>query len=90
MRCSWASPCTPMTRRCTASIRSTWAATATAASRTSAGGEPTYAALHNRGLGNEGLYFEEAKPYEGFLFAKCNGSAATLVVRLESLGGSVL
>jgi len=57
-----------MTRRCTASIRSTWAATATAASRTSAGGEPTYAALHNRGLGNEGLYFEEAKPYEGFLF----------------------
>ena len=75
-----------MTRHCTASIRSTWAATATAASRTSAGGEPTY----NRGLGNEGLYFEEAKPYEGFLFAKCNGSAATLVARLESLGGSVL
>ena len=90
-----------MTRHCTASIRSTWAATATAASRTSAGGEPTYAALHNRGLGNEGLYFEETKPYEGFLFAKCNGSAATAAppnataapprfAQLESLGGSVL
>ena len=29
------------------------------------------AALRNRGLGNEGLYFEAGKPYEGYFFARC-------------------
>ena len=35
------------------------------------------AALRNRGLGNEGLYLE-AKPYEGYLFARC-AAPVTLV-----------
>lgn len=43
---------------------------------------PTIAALRNRGLGNEGLYLEGGKPYEGFFFARC-AAPVTLVVRLE-------
>ena len=29
------------------------------------------AALSNRGLGNEGLFFEAGKPYEGYCFVRC-------------------
>jgi hypothetical protein len=40
------------------------------------------AALSNRGLGNEGFFFEEGKPYEGYFFARCSGGdAPALVVR---------
>lgn len=49
-------------------------------------GESTFAALHNRALGSEGMFFEAGKPYEGYLFAKCDASATApveLVVRLE-------
>ena len=45
------------------------------------GPTPT-AALLNRGLGNEGFYFEAGKEYEGYFFARCQ-DAVTLVVRLE-------
>lgn len=41
----------------------------------------TYAALRNRGLGNEGLYLEGGKPYEGYFFARC-ATPVTLEARL--------
>ena len=43
------------------------------------------ALLHNRGLGNEGLYLESGKPYEGYFFARCDPSAGpiNLIVRLN-------
>ena len=50
--------------------------------RRASGGEPTLAALFNRGLANEGLFFEGGKPYEGYLYARC-AAPVTLVLRLE-------
>ena len=49
-------------------------------------GSATEALLRNRGLGNEGLYFEGGKPYEGFFFARCDPSQAPvkLLARLAT------
>ena len=41
------------------------------------------AAVGNRGLGNEGLFIEANKEYEGFFFAKSN-KAVSLVARYVS------
>ena len=40
------------------------------------------AAVANRGLGNEGLYFEGGKEYEGYFFAKA-ARPTTLVLSIE-------
>lgn len=45
----------------------------------------TNAALVNRGLGNEGFFFEGGKPYEGFFFARCK-TPVTLEARLVDNG----
>lgn len=47
------------------------------------------AGLANRGLGNEGLYIQAGKPYEGYFFAS-SPSPVTLEVRLETIEGKVL
>eukprot|EP01044_Picomonas_judraskeda_P008898 COSAG03_NODE_1049_length_4950_cov_49.608534_2_plen_611_part_00 len=45
------------------------------------------AAVANRGLGNEGLYFQGAKGYEGYFFAKAD-KPTKLVLSIEAWGGS--
>jgi hypothetical protein len=47
------------------------------------------AGLANRGLGNEGLYIEKAKPYEGYFFAS-SAKPVTLEARIETTDGKVL
>lgn len=45
-------------------------------------GAAMLAVLSNRGLGNEGLFFEARKAYEGYFFARC-AKPVQLVARLE-------
>eukprot|EP01047_Picozoa_sp_COSAG01_P094621 COSAG01_NODE_25495_length_743_cov_1.007764_1_plen_184_part_00 len=47
------------------------------------GGTGGRAAVANRGLGNEGLYLEAKKPYEGYLFVQA-AKAVRITVSLES------
>ena len=47
------------------------------------------AGVANRGLGNEGLYLQAGKEYEGYFFASSD-AAVTLEVRLETTDGTVL
>jgi hypothetical protein len=42
------------------------------------------AAVANRGLGNEGLFFEGSKEYEGYFFANAVNKSVNLVVSLEA------
>lgn len=42
------------------------------------------AAVANRGLGNEGLFFEGGKEYEGYFFASAANKSVNLVVSLEA------
>jgi hypothetical protein len=42
------------------------------------------AAVANRGLGNEGLFFEGGKNYEGYFFANAATKSVNLVVSLEA------
>ena len=50
-------------------------------------GAAAAALLHNRGLGNEGLFLEASKPYEGYFFARC-AQPVSLVVQLEDTSGA--
>ena len=47
---------------------------------------PNAVGIANRGLGNEGLYLQQGKEYEGYFFAK-SAKPVTLVVRLEHQNG---
>jgi hypothetical protein len=54
----------------------------TISNRSASALDAPFALLRNRGLGNEGLFIEAGKPYEGYFFARC-AAPVTLVVRLE-------
>ena len=47
------------------------------------------AGLANRGLGNEGLYFQQGKEYEGYFFAS-SPQSVTLQARIETTDGEIL